>query len=419
MVFETGTLLDVRIAEETNYGVPVAPPTTKTLPAISCNFTDDENLVEDPTAFSQDPDLRSEKEGHFTPTFEIVLGIPVVVTSSRAGDSGFIDLMEFALGKAALLTGATAVLPTYMTGDAFIDLSGDDGIVMEMGDDSASNSFTIYKKTITGHETAYGCVITNVTFRGGLDDFVIVTITGQMKGASKFQDGLTSGALVVANQNFTAADQVKGRIGIGSFIAFMMGATRTPSTGGRIVTAFDPATRVGTYSGANLGAITGAPTIIDALPDAAYTDYQENSIFGDGSLVSVDGGTLTVGPTSWEISIATGANAYNRSVADLRPVGIYQLNRRVTVNIEMDVDGDNAQIDKVAELAAVADVQIVAGGLNASAGGLALFRMQNCKLRRSFPQMPREGLSSVRFTGMARAKGFGSSKQSPLAMYIR
>ena len=85
----------------------------------------------------------------------------------------------------------------------------------------------------------------------------------------------------------------------------------------------------------------------------------------------------------------------------------------------MDVDGDNSQVEKVAELASVADVQIVAGGLNASAGGLALFRMENCKLRRSFPQMPREGLSSVRFTGMARASGFGTAKKSPLAMYIR
>ena len=123
MVFETGTLIDVRIAEETTYGTPVAPGTTKALPAISCNFTDDENLIEDPTAFSQDADLRSEKPGHFTPTFELVLGIPVMANGGNAADSGFIDLMEFALGKVATLA-VTGVLPTYSAGDAFIDLSG-------------------------------------------------------------------------------------------------------------------------------------------------------------------------------------------------------------------------------------------------------------------------------------------------------
>ena len=160
---------------------------------------------------------------------------------------------------------------------------------MEMGANSVADSFTIHKKTITGHETAYGCTIGNVTIRGGLDDFVIVTITGMCKGVSKMQAGLTVANLTAGNQNFTADDQVKGRVGLGNFIAFMEGTDRHPTTGGRLVTAFDPATRIGTYSGANLGAVT-TPSIVSALGDPAYTDYQENSIFGDGSLLSVDGG---------------------------------------------------------------------------------------------------------------------------------
>ena len=258
MAFETGVLIDVRIAEESSYGVPVAPPSTKTLPVISANFQDDENLIEDRTAYSEDPDLRSEKAGHFQPTFELVLGIPVYAASSLAVDSAFIDLIEFALGKAAVIGGSSGVLPTYTSGDAFFDLSGDTGIVMEMGNVSNDDSFTCYKKTITGHETAYGCIIQNVTLRGGLDDFVIVTITGQCKGVAKFQDGLdVDGNLVTTNNDFTVADQVKGRIGVGSYIKFVESSGFLPATGGRIVTAFNPDTRVGTYSGANLGSARG------------------------------------------------------------------------------------------------------------------------------------------------------------------
>ena len=257
MAFETGVLIDVRIAEESSYGVPVAPPSTKTLPVISANFQDDENLIEDRTAYSEDPDLRSEKPGHFQPTFEIVLGIPVYQDGTVAGDSAFIDLMEFALGKAAVLP-ASGVLPTYTSGDAFFGLSGDAGIVMEMGNVSNDDSFTCYKKTITGHETAYGCIIQNVTLRGGLDDFVIVTVTGQCKGVSKLQGGLVlDGNLSASNEGFTVADQVKGRIGVGSYIKFVEGSGFLPASGGRIVTAFNPDTREGTYSGANLGVLAG------------------------------------------------------------------------------------------------------------------------------------------------------------------
>lgn len=421
MVFETGLLQDVRIAEESNYGVPVAPGAS-VLPAISCNFTNDENLIEDRTVYSEDPDLRSEKAGHFQPTFELVLGIPVFSsgTPAAAADNDFVTLMEFALGKAAV-QATTGVLPTYNTGDAFFDLSGDAAIVMEMGNVSNNDSFTIYKKTITGHETAYGCIIQNVTIRGGLDEFVLVTITGQCKGVSKFMDGVAlDAALEMTNQNFTVADAVKGRIGVGSFIKFVDGSGFLPATGGRLVAEFDPDTLVGTYAGTNLGVSMAADSaIVDALVDGTYTNYQEESIFGDGSLVSVDGGVNLVGPTSWEVSINTGAMAYNRSVADLSPVGTYQQDRRITLTVETDVDSENSQIDKAAEQSSVKDIQIVAGGLSAAAGGLVLFRLQNTKLRRSHPQSPREGLSSVRYTATARAKGFGSSKQSPLAMYIR
>ena len=337
-----------------------------------------------------------------------------------AGDSAFIDLMEFALGKAAVLP-ASGVLPTYTSGDAFFGLSGDAGIVMEMGNVSNDDSFTCYKKTITGHETAYGCIIQNVTLRGGLDDFVIVTVTGQCKGVSKLQGGLVlDGNLSASNEGFTVADQVKGRIGVGSYIKFVEGSGFLPASGGRIVTTFNPDTREGTYSGANIGVLAAANSaILDALSAASFANYQEESIFGDGSLVSVDGGVETVGPTSWEIAIATGAMAYNRSVASLSPIGTYQQDRRITLSLEVDIDSDNASIEKAAEQAAVKDIQIVAGGLGASAGGLALFRLENTKLRRSFPQSPREGLSSVRYTATARASGFGTAKVSPLALYIR
>lgn len=422
MAFETGLQIDVRIAEESSYGVPVPPPAAgaKALPVISCNFQDDETLIEDRTTYAEDPDLRDEQPGHYQPTFEIVLGIPIYSASSAAADSAFIDLMSFAFGKSAV-QAATGVLPTYTAGDAFIDLSGASGIVLGMGGASNNDSFTCYKKTVSGHETAYGCIISNVTFRGGLDQYVEVTFSGQCKGVSKFQAGIAvAGNLVATNQDFTVADQVKGRIGIGSFIKFTHGSGFQPATGGRVITAFNPTTRAATYAGANLGVLTSANALIqDALPDGNYTNYQERSIFGDGSLVSVDGGEKVVGPTGWEISINTGAQTYNRSVNSLSPVGTYQQDRRVSLNITTDVDTDNAQLDKAAEQANVTDVQIVAGGLNAVAGGLALFRMEQVKLRRSFPQSPREGLSSVRYTGMARAKGFGTAKKSPLALYIR
>ena len=422
MAFETGTLIDVRIAEETDFGVPVAPPTTKALPVISCNFTDEANLVPDPTAFSQDPDLRDEKPAHNTPTFELVLGIPRVSSGTAAADSAFIDLMEFALGAVATIS---STIPTYTAGDAFINLSGNTAIRMLTGSTSIADSFVIYKNTISGHETAYGCVIGNITFRGALDDFVIVTITGECKGVSKMMGGLSTASLVAASTSFTADDQAKGRVGVGSFIAFMSGMTRAPSTGGRVVTAFNPETREGSYAGTSVGALA-TPTIIDALGTPVYTDYQEESIFADGTLVSVDGGEATVGVTGWEVSIDTGARAYNRSGASLSPVSLYQQNRRFTLSLDLDVDIENSQIEKLAERNTIADVQILAGGVPAGtsptaadAGTKALFRFQNCRLRRNFPQMPREGLSSVRYTGMALASGFGTTKEHPLAMYIR
>lgn len=420
---ETGNLIGCIIQQETNYGVPVAPTAAKSLPVISVNFQDDENLVEDRTVFLEDPDLRSEKPGHFQPTFEIVLGIPVYSSGNpaMAADSPFIDLMEFIFGKSATLV-ASGTLPTYMAADAFFGVSGAMANSLEMGNRSNTNSFTAFKPTLTGHEVGYGCVIQNMTIRGGLDQFIIVTLTGGCRGVSKFQEGIILGAaLTAADQNFTVAEQAKGRIGVGSFIKFVNGSGFLPATGGRLVTAFNPDTRVGTYEGANLGiSMAGNSAISSAIPDLAYSNYQEDEIFGDGSLVSVDGGKTTLtSVTSWEIAFNAGAMLYNRSVADLRPVGTYQQDRRITLTLESDVDEDNAALEKAAEQSSVKDVQILAGGLTAPAGALALFRFQQIKLRRSFPQSPREGLSNVRYMGMGRAKGFGASKASPLAMYIK
>ena len=66
MGYESGAQITAYFAEETTYGVPVAPMGSGALQVISFNFADDSRYVEDRTVYAKNPICSTSKRGTLT-----------------------------------------------------------------------------------------------------------------------------------------------------------------------------------------------------------------------------------------------------------------------------------------------------------------------------------------------------------------
>ena len=340
------------------------------------------------------------------------------MTGALTADTAFISLLELAMGTDALDT-SKGVLPTYSAGDAFIGLSGDSCYQFNGGANPAGNSLTMWKKTRTGHECATGCVIERVRFRGGLDEYTEVTFSGSCKQWGKFEPTTLGVAITAgAKTSFTVA-RTAGVLCVGAYVSI------TPDTGSDVdvlVTAYNAKTGVATIASTTFTASAIGKAVGDAMPDPSYSNRQFRSIFGDGVLISIDGGTTSLNQiSSWEVVMTTGAQLYNRSGTSLSPVGTWQGDRRIEFNFGSDVDDADSTIFRAMAEANDHDVQILAGGLTSTTGGaILLLRAAKMRLRRAAPNTPRDGLSALSVRGVARGSATTAGVfTSPFIAYIR
>lgn len=421
MALEVGAYIGLYISEETNYGVPVAPAAANALQVVSFNFSDSPTYVADDTIYSPYPDMIDEEEGHSNASFEGVCHIPIANASNRTARTAFTSLMEAAFGKAVVVaSSAQGVLPTYQSGNAFIGLSADDADKFELGNDPAENSFTIWKKTLTGHEVGVGCVITEVVFSFGLNQYVMVTFRGQCAEWAKFEPGTIKTAITAGAKTSFDFTKASGMIGKGAYVKVQQDSGT--DTAGIIITGFDKANDRVTIGSTTFTATSVGKAVKDAMPAPSYTNRQFRSIWGDNIRVSLNGGANVIEKvSSLELTLRTGVQLFNEDNTSLVPTEAYMGRREVELSLNGVIDPDDLALTRAGFFGDDHHIQILAGGLTgATDGGRLLLQTPKMTLRRNAPSTPRDGMSTIQLNGLARGGLVAAGTYTPpLVAYIR
>ena len=421
MALENGQYISAYISEETTYGVPVAPTGANGLFIESLNFSDSPEYVQDPTKFSPYPDVFNEEEGHSNPSFEMVTGVPIAAASNAVARTAFCTWLEAAMGE-ALSSGS---LPAYQSGQAFVGLSGDTAYKFDANQDPSRKSFVIWKKTRTGHEVGIGCVVTEVEFSFGLNQFARVTFRGLCKAWAKFEPGQLKTALSgsSARTSIVLKDTV-GMIGVGAVVKLQLGAGGNTDTGAILITKAVKNTSdvTVTFASTTIGAASANNAIRDAMPAIVRTNRLVEHIFGDNIRMSLDGGASVINKiSSCTLTLRTGVQLFNEDNTDLSPTEAFQGKREVMLRATTVVDPDDLSLPRDAFYGSDQHVQILAGGITgAKDGGRLLLQCPKMRLRRNAPQTPADRYSTFQVEGLARAQlTSGGTYTSPLTAYIR
>lgn len=427
MALESGQYISFYLSEETSYGVPVAPMAKDQIDVVSFNFSDAPNYVPDDTVYSPYPDVFDEEEGHSNASFEGVCHIPMAQSGTSGTDTakrtGFTKLMEAAFGKvvkAADASSANGVLPTYGSGDKFYGISGNKADEFVCGEDPAENSFTFWKKTRTGHEVGVGCVITEIEFAFGLNQYVRVTFRGQCAEWAKFEPGTLQAAITSGNKTSFDFNKTSGMIGKGAYVKVLLDSNSDSAA--LLITAFDKKNSRTTFAQAMVGAAAAGKAVKDAMPNPNRENRLMRSIWGDNIRVSLNGGVSVINKVrSCTVRMSTGVQLFNEDNTQLYPSEAYMGPREINLTADAVVDPNDLTLPRAGFYGEDQHVQLLAGGLTgATNGGRLLLRMPVIRMRRNAPDTPNDGLSSIQLTGMARAQLTAAGAYTgPLLAYIR
>ena len=264
-----------------------------------------------------------------------------------------------------------------------------------------------------------GCVITEIDFAWGPNQYLAVTVRGQCARWAKFEEGTITGELEAQSQ--AALDfGPGGMIGVGAYVKVETNTAGTYNPNLLIKSYNKKNSKAGFDATAFSAASDAGNKVVSALPDPVRTNRLFKSIWGDNLRVSLDGGvTLLKKITGGNLTLRTGVQLFNEEVTQLHPSEAYQGSREVSVTLNGVVDPDEPGILRKAYDAYDANLMILAGGLDGAVdGGRLLLHVPRITLRRTAPNTPRDGYSTFGTTSMGRAD-LTVGYKGPLEAFIR
>lgn len=137
----------------------------------------------------------------------------------------------------------------------------------------------------------------------------------------------TAGDVLISATTLTLASSSASRVGVNARIKI---GTDDNAGAGYLVTAYNPSTRVVTFSPA-LGSGQTAPTIVPFYPSQTLSGF---IVGGISCGLSLDGGSTAIGMISGKTVVKTGYKPKDKEATASKPTGVYRGLREINVEVQ-------------------------------------------------------------------------------------